>query len=56
MRAAIGDKIEARCHRVGEFDREAVISPRSPTGACRTGCVGRTTGMKACSSRGECGR
>src|SRR5664279_4537421 len=30
VRAAIGDKIEARCHRVGEFDREAVILAEEP--------------------------
>lgn len=53
MRAAIGDKIKARSHRVGEFDSEAVIL--ADEGACRTGCVGKTAGMKACSSRGECG-
>ena len=33
MRAAIGDKIEARCHRVGEFDREAVILAEEPDGS-----------------------
>jgi len=32
MRAAIGDKIEVRSHRVGEFDREAVILAEEPDG------------------------
>ena len=57
MRAAIGDKIVVRGHRVGEADRDAVIlDVEGPTGARRTGCVGATTDTKACSSWGRCVR
>jgi Domain of unknown function (DUF1918) len=52
MRAAIGDKIVVRGHRVGDTDRDAVIlAVEGADGARRTVCAGATTGTKVCSSR-----